>query len=60
MAITSLLVMVGIVLFGILLPVGATLIVYFLIRSLIKYHHELKNGKSKQQIELEKMNIEDL
>lgn len=34
--------------------------IYYFIKRLIKYHSELKYGKTKRQAELEKMNIHDL
>lgn len=55
MTVTTIMIILGVILFTITV-VG----IYLLIKRLIKYNSELKNGKTKRQTELEKMKIDDL
>ena len=45
---------------GIILCIIVLIGVYLMIKRIIRYNSELKNGKTKRQTELEKMKIDDL
>ena len=55
MTLTIIAIILGIILFTVALT-G----IYLLMRRLIRYNSELKNGKTKRETELEKMKIDDL
>ena len=55
MTLTIIAIILGIILFTVALA-G----IYLLMRRLIRYNSELKNGKTKRETELEKMKIDDL
>lgn len=55
MTLTIIAIILGIILFAVALA-G----IYLLMRRLIRYNSELKNGKTKRETELEKMKIDDL
>ncbi len=48
------------IILGVILVTITVVGIYLLIKRLIKYNSEVKNGKTKRQTELEKMKIDDL
>ena len=44
----------------VIMTILGIILVYLMIKRIIRYNSELKNGKTKRQTELEKMKIDDL
>lgn len=46
--------------FIIMINVGIAAVIFFGIKYLIRYYFRLKRAKSQEQVELDRMNVEDL